>query len=195
MFFYVKKEFTSFGKVNWDKKKTIVDQINEFIEQMGDSFDAQMTIYFEESKNSMKKRVRIPISLVDQHENDIYFLVDIDFTYIQVVIPRVRWLKPLGYELNVDQASTTITTMLIEDIEKTIKHFGTHDFFKSRVVIDRKAASATKRKDKLVKKLKKKFGVDLGEARIVEEVNEISDDDGNEDNGEDEPEQGPLQLT
>ena len=82
MFFYVMKEFPSFGKVNWDQNKTIVEQINEFIEQMGDSFDAQMTIYFNDFKNSMKKRMRIPISLVDQHENDICILVSIDFTYI-----------------------------------------------------------------------------------------------------------------
>ena len=32
MFFYVMKEFPSFGKVNWTQNKTIMDQINEFIE-------------------------------------------------------------------------------------------------------------------------------------------------------------------
>ena len=74
MFFYVMKELPSFGKVNWDQNKTIVDQINEFIEQMGDNFDAQMTIYFHDFKNSMKKRIRILVSLVDQHENDIFYL-------------------------------------------------------------------------------------------------------------------------
>ena len=54
--------------------------------------------------------------------------------------------------------------------------------------------SATKRKDKLVKKLKKKFGVDLGEEGTTEEAEEISDDE-DEEKGEDELEQGPLQLT
>ena len=82
---------------------------------MGDSFDDQMTVYFDDFKSSMKRRMRILVSLVDQHENDIYFLVDIDFTYIQVVIPRVRWLRPLGYELDVDQASIDITTLLAEE--------------------------------------------------------------------------------
>ena len=51
MFFYVMKEFPSIGKENWDQNKTIVEQINEFIEKMGDSFDAQMTIYFDDFKN------------------------------------------------------------------------------------------------------------------------------------------------
>ena len=59
------KEFPSIGKVNWYPNKTIVTQINEFIEQMGDNFDAQMTSYFEDFKNFMKQRMRIPISLVE----------------------------------------------------------------------------------------------------------------------------------
>ena len=62
--------------------------------------------------------MRIPVSLVEKHVNDICFLVDIDFTYIQVAIPRVRWLRPLGYEINVDEASITITTLLSEEIDK-----------------------------------------------------------------------------
>ena len=32
MFFYVMKAFPSFWKVNWNEDKTIVDQINKFIE-------------------------------------------------------------------------------------------------------------------------------------------------------------------
>ena len=161
---------------------------------MGDSFDSQMTIYFDDFKNSMKKRMRILVSLVDQHDNDICFLVDIDFTYTQVVIPRVRWLRPSGYEPDVDQSLVAITTFLVEDIEKIAKLFGTHDIVKSRVVTNLKTASVIKRKDKLVKKLKKKFGADLGEVGTTEEAKEISDDE-DEDKGEDELEQGPLQLT
>ena len=102
--------------------------------------------------------------------NEIYFLVAIDFTYIQEIIPRIRWLRPLGYELDVDQASTTIKTFLAKDIDKTTKHFGTHDVVKSKVVTDLKTTSAIKRKNKLVKKLKKKFGADLGEAKTTKEA-------------------------
>ena len=58
------------------------------------------------------------------------------------------------------------------------------------MVIDLKTTSAVKRKDKVVKKPKKNFGVDLGEIGTIEEVEEISDHEE-----EDEPEKGPLQLT
>ena len=40
IFFYVMKKFPSVGKVNWDPNKTIVAQISEFIEKMGDKFEA-----------------------------------------------------------------------------------------------------------------------------------------------------------
>ena len=111
-------------------------QINDFIEQLGDNFESIMTSYFEDFKKKMKGRMRIPISLVEKHEKDICFLVDIDFTYIQAALPRVRWLRPLGYEINVDEASTAIITLLSKEFDKEEKHFGTYDIVKSRVYID-----------------------------------------------------------
>ena len=137
-----------------------------------------MTIYFEDFKNKTKGRMRIPIPLVEKHVKDICFLVDIEFTYIQAALPRVRWLKPLGYEVNVDEASTTITTLLFEEIDKEEKHFGTYDIVKSRVDTDLKIASSLRKKDKIVKKLKAQLGVD--------------DEEDNEDDVE---EQGRLAIT
>lgn len=129
---------------------------------MGDNFDAQMTSDFEDFEQSMKQRMWIPISLTEQYVKDIFFLVDIDYTYIQAVIARVRWLRPLGYELDVDQASATITILLAEEFDKNAKAFGTYDIVKSRVVTELKTATAVKKKDKLIRKIKKKFGVEEG---------------------------------
>ena len=121
IFFYVMEEFRSIGKVNWNSKKPSITQINEYIQQMGDNFEAQMTSYFEDFKKSMKQRMRILVLVVEKHVNDIFFLVDIDYRYIQATVPRVRWLRPLGYELDVDQASAAITTLLAEEIDKAAK--------------------------------------------------------------------------
>ena len=60
----------------------MVSQVNEYIEQMGTNFEALMTSYFEDLKKTMKQRLMIPISLVEQNVNDVYFLIDIDYTYI-----------------------------------------------------------------------------------------------------------------
>ena len=83
--------------------------------------------------------------------------MDIGFTYIQVVVPRVRWLRPLGYEINIDEASVEITTLLAEDIDKSEKPFGTFDVVKSKVEMELKTASTLNKKDRLVKKLKAIF--------------------------------------
>ena len=93
-------------------------QINDFIEQLGDNFESIMTSYFEDFKKTMKGRMRIPISLVEKHVQDIFFLVDIYFTYIQAALPRVRWLRPLGYEINVNEALAAITALLSEELTR-----------------------------------------------------------------------------
>ena len=102
------------------------------------------------------------------------------------------WLRPLGYELDVDQASATITAPLIEEIDNAAKHFGTYDVFKSKVVTNLKIATIVKKKDKLIKKIKKRFGV---EVVGTEEEEEVGEEDYDSENEEDEPRQGPLQLT
>ena len=130
----------------------------------------------------------MPISLVEQHVHDIFFLVDIDYTYIQAIVTRVRWLRPLGYELDVDQAPATITALLVEEIDKIAKPFGTYGVVKTRVETYLKIASMVKRKDNLVRKIKKRFGADIEAAGTVAEEEDESEE-------EEEPRQGPIELT
>ena len=138
-----------------------------------------MTSYFEDFQKTMKGRMRIPISLAEKHVQDICFLVDIDFTYIQVEVPRVRWLRPLSYEMHVDEASIGITTLLAEDFDKEEKYFGTYDIVKSRISKNLKIVSSMRKKDKIIKKLKNQFNVE----------------DDKENNEEEAEEEGPLAIT
>ena len=95
MFFYVQNAFPTFGKVALKVNRPIVVQIGEFIEKLCDNFELVMTSYFKDFKQSMRKILRILVSLVEKHFDDVFFLVDTDFTYVQETIPRVRWLRPL----------------------------------------------------------------------------------------------------
>ena len=103
----------------------------------------------------MKKTLRIPVSPVEKHFNDVFFLVDTDFTYVQVAIPRVRWLRPLGYEINVDEASTAIKTLLTEDVYAKATTFGNYDVVKSKVTMDLKSALVIRKRTKLSRNLKR----------------------------------------
>ena len=71
----------------------------------------------------MRKRLRIPASLIEKHYNDVCFLVDVDYTYVHIAIPRVIWLRPLPYEINVDEASIAIFVLLAEEIDKDATSF------------------------------------------------------------------------
>ena len=45
-------------------------------------------------------------------KNDIYFMVDIDFTYIEPVEPRMTYVEPLGYEVNKEQVEGYVEVIL-----------------------------------------------------------------------------------
>ena len=93
---------------------------------------------------------------------------------------------PLGYELDIDEALVAITTLLAKDIDKATKPFGTYDVFKSKVEMDLKITFGMKRKEKLVRKIKKKFGQGI-EGAVEEEEEDESE--------EEEQGQGPMELT
>ena len=109
-------------------------------------------------------------------KNIFVFLVDIDFTYVQAVLPRVRWLRPLGYELDIDQASAAIIALLAEEVDKNANTFGTYVTIKSRVVTELKTTTIVKKKDKLMRKIKKKFGVEEGKIEEAEEEEDIEEE-------------------
>lgn len=84
--------------------------------------------------------------------------MDANYTFVQAATPQVRWLRPLGYEINVDEASATIKASLVEDVDKNAKEFGNYELAKSKITMELEKTSIIKRKDKLVKTLKAKFG-------------------------------------
>ena len=101
---------------------------------MGENFETLMTSYFEDYKKSMKERLRISVSLVEKHYDDIFFLVDADYSFVQATTLRVRWLRPLGYEINVDEGLVAIKTLLAEEVDKIAKNFGNYEVEKSKII-------------------------------------------------------------
>ena len=71
IFFYVQNEFSSIVTIGWKTNSSVAIKINDYIEKMGDNFESIMTSYFEDFKKFMKQRLRMPVSIVEQHINDI----------------------------------------------------------------------------------------------------------------------------
>lgn len=118
----------------------------------------------------------ILVPLVEKHYNDACFLVDADHTYVQEAILRVRWLRSLRYEINVDEASTTIKILLVEEIDKSATSFGNYEEAKSRITIDLKTTYVGRNENKLVKKLKERLG-EGGEEEEEEKYDEANEED------------------
>lgn len=110
--------------------------------------------------------------------------MDANHTYVQVATSRVRWIKLLPYEINVDKVSTTITNLPEEDIDKSATSFKNYEQTKSRITIDMKKLQFLGRRTNLLKKLKEIFG--KGEEEEEEEGH---------DEEEEEQVQDPFALT
>lgn len=53
----------------------------------------------------------------------------------------------LGYEINVDEASTVIISLLVEDVDTKATTFGNYDVAKSRITMDLKIALIIRKKN------------------------------------------------
>ena len=48
----------------------------------------------------MKKRYRIPPTLIDKYEDELCFMVETDFTCMEVVVPQVKFIERMSYEMS-----------------------------------------------------------------------------------------------
>ena len=113
-----------------------------------------MVKYFEVVKDKMNKRFRIPPKIVEDYKDDFCLMVDCEKLYIQEVIPRVAWVKPLPYEINIDEARDIIEALVNEPTDPKLPAFGTYDEVKKRIELSIKIPQAISRGKKRVAKLK-----------------------------------------
>ena len=90
---------------------------------MGEIFVSIIDNYFEVFKEKMNNRFRIPKKLVEDYKNDVCFMVDSDKVYIQAVRPRVVWVKPLPYEVNIDETKDIIEVLVNEPVDPKAPYF------------------------------------------------------------------------
>ena len=54
-------------------------------------------------------------------------MVDSDRVYIYIVKPRVVWVKPLPYEVNIDETKEIIESLVNQPIDPKEPYFGTYE--------------------------------------------------------------------
>ena len=103
---------------------------------LGENFDEIMDAYFENFKEKMQKRYRIPQHLVEKYEHDIFFLVDFDKTHIESVKPRIAWVKHLSYEVNIGDTGYIIESLMNELAYAKATNFGTNKETKTKISLE-----------------------------------------------------------
>ena len=63
-------------------------------------------------------------------------MVDSNKVYIHPIRPRIAWVKPLGYEVNIDEKKDTIEVLVNEPVDPKVSYFGTYDEAKARIELE-----------------------------------------------------------
>ena len=63
-------------------------------------------------------------------------MVDSDKVYIQAVRTRIAWVKPLGYEVNIDETKDIIESLVNDIFDPKAPYFGTYDEANSRIELE-----------------------------------------------------------
>lgn len=72
-------------------------------------------------------------------------MVDWDKVYIQVVKPRIVWVKPLGYEVNIDETKDIIEALVSELVDPKATYFGIYDEAKAKIELEVKLPHVVKK--------------------------------------------------
>ena len=105
-------------------------------------------------------------------------MVDYERVYIQAIIPKVAWVKPLVYEINIDEARDIIEELINEPVNPNLPTFGTYEEAKKRIELSIKLHQALKRGNKRSVKLKTAEGpLMLIEGKGEDEEDELEDEE------------------
>ena len=99
----------------------------------------------------------------------------------------MAWVKPLPYEINIDEARDIIEAQINEPINPNLLAFGTYDESKKRIELSIKIPQAISRGKKRVAKLKIAEGPLMLTKGKGEDEEEESDDEKEESEKEEEP--------
>ena len=128
-----------------------------------------MENYFDAFKEKMNNTFRILKKLVEDYKDDVYFMFDSDKVYIQAIRPRITWVKPLGYEVDIDETKDIIEALVNEPIDPKASYFRTYDEEKARIELEIKLPQAVSKGKRRIEKLKSSASLLLTKGKVEDE--------------------------
>ena len=86
IFFYAKKKFPDIS--SWNSGECTMQLITQTYRSKLESVrDSDIDRMMKSFQDELKKRYRIPVVLVEKYKDELCFMVEIDFTCMEVVVP------------------------------------------------------------------------------------------------------------
>lgn len=108
-------------------------QLQEAFTGMGTDKENNITEYFKTFQAKIKTRERLPQSIVDKYDKEIYFVIKKDEIWMEAILPRTIWVTKMGYEVDVNIIETYAKALLEAPKEPTEEVFGNAETIKSGV--------------------------------------------------------------
>lgn len=156
MFFDLIRRFPFTIGDDWNDGKTTMERINQvYMRHLIDKVNESVVLVIKTFQSLMKNRSRIPQSIVEKYKNEICFMVDTDFTYIEAVEPRVEFIDPLGYEIFETEVEEYMNRFLKRKLDIHNNIFGTFEekFYSTKSIQEEKQSK--KRVESTIKKILK----------------------------------------
>ena len=74
----------------------------------------------------MKQRYRIPPVLVEKYKDELCFMVERYFTCMEAVVPRVKFIEPMGYEMSEDLIEGCAQIILHSEVDSNYPRWETY---------------------------------------------------------------------
>ena len=78
-------------------------------------------------QTKMKKRYRIPPSLVEKYKQDICFMVETDYTCMEAMVPRMKFIEPMGCEMSTKLIEGYAQIILQSKVDTSCARWGTYE--------------------------------------------------------------------
>ena len=74
----------------------------------------------------MKQRYRIPLVLVEKYTDELCFMVETNFTCMEVVVPWVKFIEPMGYKMSEELIEWYAQIILHLEVDSECPRWGTY---------------------------------------------------------------------
>ena len=108
--------------------------------------------------------------------------------------PIIVWVKPLPYEVNIDETKDIIEALISEPIDPRAPHFGTYDEAKARIELKIKLPQAVNKGNRRIAKLKSNTPLILTKSK-GEDIDEVEDEDESKEEEEPLKKKGKVIIT